>query len=310
MKLLDPTDWTKKSPYDRYSYFIASKIDRYKTLLQTIEKLALNSLVIQIEDNRHIFIFPPNKKLPPLKGVTFPFAGESPYIFVAHYDRAAGSPGANDNSIAVFHLLNAAMILAKHNISKWIILFTDKEEIKTGESFEKQGSFSLAQRLKSWGLEKAKIFNFDTCGTGDTFIISTTTDYILANTENPNTNKVKESIRLLRNHALETTHNLRLDKVLLAPIPFCDDIGFLRAGFAAQTITILPSEEAALYEEILRKYPNFAKLLISGEIKTSPERRHLPQTWRNMNTPADTPSRLTPQFFNQFLNLVIELVKN
>jgi len=309
MKLIENNDWIKKSPYDRFSYFIASKIDRYKTLLQTIEKLSLNSLVIQIEDNRHIFIFPPGKKLPAQRGASFPFAGEDPYIFVAHYDRVEGSPGANDNSIAVFHLLNAANIFAKFNLSKWIILFTDKEEIKSGESFEKQGSFSLAQKLKAWGLEKAKLFNFDACGTGDTLIISTITDYLLGNNDNPSISKVKDSIRVLRNHALDAAHLLRLDKVLLAPTPFCDDIGFLRAGFAAQTITMLPSEEAALYEEVLRKYPNFAKLLVSGEIKTSAERRFLPQTWRNMNTPADTPDRLTPQYFNQIMNFIIELVK-
>jgi len=309
MKQNENIEWNKVSPYDRYSYFIASKVDRYKTLLATIEKLEFNSFVISIGENRHIFLLPPDKKLPRKKGELFPFAGESPNIFVAHYDRVAGSPGANDNSIAVFHLLSSALALIKRGINNWIILFTDKEELKKGESFENQGSFALGQKLKSWGLEKAKIFNFDSCGTGDTFIISTITDMILGNSDNPNILKLKEEIRQLRNHVLETTHNLRLDKVLLAPIPFCDDIGFLRAGFAAQTITLLPSAEATQYEEILRKHPDFPKLLITGEIKTSPEKRHLPFTWRNINTPADTPDRLTPQFFENILKFIIELVR-
>jgi len=309
MKQNENADWNKHSPYDRFAYFIASKVDRYKTLLTTIEKLSLNSFVISIGDNRHIFILPPDKKLPRLKGDLFPFAGESPYIFVAHYDRVAGSPGANDNSIAVFHLLNIANTLIKRGISQWIILFTDKEELKAGESFEKQGSFALGQKLKSWGLEKAKIFNFDSCGTGDTFIISTITDIILGDSDNPNITKLKDNIRLLRNHVLETAHNLRLEKVLLAPIPVCDDIGFLRAGLASQTITMLPNAEALQYGEILRKYPEFSKLLISGEIKTSPERRHLPTTWRNLNTPADTPDRLTPQYFEQIINYIIALIQ-
>jgi len=309
MKQIENNDWTKNSPYDRFSYFIASKVDRYKTLLTTIEKLGLNSFVISIGDNRHIFILPPDKKLPRLKGDSFPFAGESPYLFVAHYDRVQGSPGANDNSIAVFHLLHAANTFIKRGINQWIILFTDKEELKQGESFEKQGSFALGQKLKSWGLDKAKIFNFDSCGTGDTFVISTITDLILGNSDNPNITKLKDSIRLLRNHTLETTHQLRLDKVLLAPIPVCDDVGFLRAGFAAQTITMLPAAEASHYEEILRKYPEFSKLLISGEIKTSAERRHLPVTWRNINTPADTPDRLTPQYFEQVTDFITAIVR-
>jgi len=309
MKQNENNDWIKTSPYDRFGYFIASKVDRYKTLLTTIEKLSFNSFVISIEDNRHIFILPPDKKLPRKKGETFPFAGESPYIFVAHYDRVMGSPGANDNSIAVFHLLNVANNFIKRGVNQWIILFTDKEELKKGESFENQGSFALGQKLKSWGLEKAKIFNFDSCGTGDTFVISTITDLILRNSANSNIAKLNEDIRILRNHVLETAHNLRLDKVLLAPIPFCDDIGFLRAGFAAQTITMLPSAEATQYEEILRKHPDFPALLISGKIKTSPERRHLPTTWKNINTPADTPDRLTPQFFDQVLKFIMELVR-
>ena len=309
MKQIENNDWTKFSPYDRFAYFIASKIDRYKALLLTIEKLGLNSLVISIAEHRHIFIFPQGKKFPRLKGDTFPFAGESPFMLVAHYDRVAGSPGANDNSIAVFHLLHAANVFEKKGINNWIILFTDKEELKKGESFEQQGSFALAQKLKSWGLEKVKIFNFDSCGTGDTFVFSTITDYILGNSDNPNISKLKEGIRQLRNHTLETSNKLRLEKFLLAPIPVCDDIGFLRAGFTAQTITILPAAEASQYEEVIRKNPEFAKLLISGEIKTSPERKHLPQTWRNLNTPADTKDRLTPQFFDQIINFMVELCR-
>ena len=309
MKQPDINDWTKNSPYDRYSYFIASKVDRYKTLLQTVEKLGLNSMVVNIEGNRHFFIFPQGKKIPLPAGSALPFAGESPYMFTAHYDRVEGSPGANDNSIAVFHLLNAANILSQRGKNQWIILFTDKEEIKPGESFEKQGSYTLGLKLKTWGLDKVKIYNFDSCGTGDTFVFSTITDLILVNRDNPNIGKIKETIRQLRNYALETAHHLRLDKVLLAPIPFCDDMGFLRAGFASQTITMLPAAEASQYEEVLRKYPEFTKLLISGEIKTSPERRRLPTTWRNLNTPADTPARLTPQHFDDVVNFIVGLCK-
>ena len=309
MKLLENSDWVKYSPYDRFSYFIAPKIDRLKTIIQTIEKLDLNSLVIQIEESHHIFIFPPGKSLPRMKGGNFPFAGENPYLFTAHYDRVEGSPGANDNSIAVFHLLRAASLLSKRRIGNWMMIFTDKEEIGHGESIEDQGSFALAQKLKSWGLEKARIFNFDACGTGNVFIISTITDEILKNSNSPNILKVRESIGLLRNHALETANLLRTEKILLAPTPFSDDIGFLRAGLAAQTITILPAEESEQYEEILRKYPNFSKLLISGEIKTSPERRNLPATWRNLNTPADMASRLTPQSFDQIVQFMVMLIK-
>jgi len=308
MKLIDENDWTKQSPYDRFGYFIAAKADRYKALLLTIEKIGLNTTVISVAGNRHLFIFPNGQKIRSA-GNTFPFAGQSPYVLVAHYDRVDGSPGANDNSIAVFHLLRAALIFAEKNIGNWIIIFTDKEELVSGENFEAQGSFTLAQKLKTWGLEKVKIFNFDACGTGDTFILSTITDSILEKSDRSNIHKLKESIRLLRNRALETTHNLRFEKVLLAPTPFCDDMGFLRAGFVAQTITMLPSEEASQFEDVLRKNPEFTNLLISGEIKKTNSIRLLPQTWKNLNTPADTLARLTPQFFEQTVNFIVELCK-
>ncbi|MDR2596370.1 MAG: Zn-dependent exopeptidase M28 [Treponema sp.] len=305
---IDENNWKKQSPYDRFDSFIALKTDRYNTLLLTIEKSGLNTTVISVAGNRHLFIFPNGQKIRSA-GNTFPFAGQNPYVLVAHYDRVEGSPGANDNSIAVFHLLRAALIFAEQNIDNWIIIFTDKEELVSGENFEAQGSFTLAKKLKTWGLEKARIFNFDACGTGNTFILSTITDSILKNNDRPNINKLKENIRVLRNRALETVNKLRFERVLLAPTPFCDDMGFLRAGFVAQTITMLPEEEASKFEVVLREYPEFSNLLISGEIKKSNSLQFFPQTWKNLNTPADTFALLTPQFFEQTISFIVELCK-
>jgi hypothetical protein len=304
-------EWTKHSPYDRYFDFIAPDADRYALLLDNISALKFNSTVISVEGNRHIFIFPPDQKsLRAAKGI-FPFSGTNPYLFSAHYDRVPGSPGANDNSIAVFHLLKAAVTLAQKGIDRWMIVFTDKEELTTGESFEKQGSFTLAKKIKSWGLEKAKIYNFDACGTGGVFIISTTTDLILKtaaeDSVRPNIRKVIKNIASLRDHALETAQQLRLDRVLLAPTPFSDDVGFLRAGLAAQTVTMLPANEAEQYEALLRSRPDFGNLIISGEIKKPAEYRLLPETWRNLNNAQDTPLRLTHEYFETFVNFIVEL---
>jgi hypothetical protein len=220
-----------------------------------------------------------------------------------------GSQGANDNSIAVFHLLNAAAILAKRGIDQWIILFTDKEELNSDEGLEMQGSFTLAEKLKTWGLEKARIYNFDACGCGSVFILSATTDHILKDNEKPNIKNIRTKIRLLRDHALETANLLRLDKVLLAPTPFSDDAGFLRAGFAAQTVTILPVEEAASYESLLRSRSDFADIIISGKAKEPQEKRNLPETWRSLNSSLDKVTRLTPQYFEKTVNFIVELCK-
>jgi hypothetical protein len=306
-------EWAKHSPYDRYFDFIAPDADRYAILLKHISALNFNSTVINVEGNSHIFVFPPGQKSLRSASGIFPFSGTSPYLFSAHYDRVQGSPGANDNSIAVFHLLNAAVTLAQKGIDHWIIVFTDKEELTAGESFEKQGSFTLAKKIKNWGLEKAKIYNFDACGTGGVFIISTTTDLILKTSGQdsirPNIRKVIKNIASLRDHALETAQQLRLDRILLAPTPFSDDVGFLRAGLAAQTVTMLPANEVNQYEALLRDRPNFGNLIISGEIKTPAEYRRLPETWRSMNNAQDTHLRLTPEYFETFVNFVVELVK-
>jgi hypothetical protein len=310
-KTMTTPEWAKRAPYDRYFDFIAPDADRYAILTKQISALNFNSTVINVEGNNHIFIFPPGQKSLRSASGVFPYSGSNPYLFSAHHDRVAGSPGANDNSIAVFHLLSAAVTLAQKGIDRWIIVFTDKEELTAGESFEKQGSFTLAKKIKSWGLEKAKIFNFDACGTGGVFIISTTTDLILKtsgqNSVRPNIRKVIKNIASLRDHALETAQKLRLERVLLAPTPFSDDVGFLRAGLAAQTVTMLPANEANQYEALLRDRPDFGNLIISGEVKAPAEYRRLPETWRSLNNAQDTPSRLTPEYFNTFVNFVVGL---
>ena len=309
-KSIKTPEWAKHSPYDRYFDFIAPDADRYAILTKQISALNFNSTVINVEGNNHIFIFPPGQKSLRSASGVFPFSGTSPYLFSAHYDRVDGSPGANDNSIAVFHLLNAAVTLAQKGIDRWMIVFTDKEELIAGESFEKQGSFTLAKKIKDWGLEKAKIFNFDACGSGNVFIISTTTDLILktgGHDVSPNIRDIIKNIASLRNHALEISQKLRLERVLLAPTPFSDDVGFLRAGLAAQTVTMLPVNEAAQYEALLRDRPDFGNLIISGEVKAPNEYRRLPETWRSLNNAQDTVSRLTPEYFKTFVNFVVEL---
>jgi hypothetical protein len=306
--------WDKQIPYDRFNDFIAPNADRRAILLKQIDTLKLNAAAINIEGNEHIFIFPPGQRSHLQSGGSFPFKGEAPYLLSAHYDRVAGSPGANDNSIAVFHLLSAALALSQRGIHsassgsayRWIIVFTDKEEIGAGEHFENQGSYSMAEKLKSWGLEKARIFNFDVCGCGNVLLFSTTTDLILQESDKPNIQKVRSEISFLRNHALETANLLRLDRVILAPTPFSDDAGFLRAGLAAQTITTLPEEEASAFEAFLRGRSDFARLLISGKFT---EKHRLPETWRSLNCNLDVPSRLTPQHFDQIVKFIVGICR-
>jgi hypothetical protein len=294
-------------PWNRFADFTAPGADRFALLKSLTEEMGLNAVVIPIGENRHFFVFPPGQNI--RNAGEFPFRAQSPVILAAHYDRVPGSPGANDNSAAVFQLLLTAQNLGGGEPGRWMFIFTDKEELLAGEGVQDQGSFGLAEKLRRWGLGDARVFIFDACGTGDTLIISTTTEYFLKNGEEPGPGKTRRLVQNLRDRALESARQLRMDKVLLIPTPFSDDAGFLRAGIPAQTITVLPAGEAALYAGVLRKRPDFAELLISGALRETADRLLIPETWRLINGPSDSPLRLTPEHYRRVIRFAAELCR-
>jgi hypothetical protein len=275
-------------PWQRFMDFISPAADRLSILKETLKEAELEHRVTEMAGCRHIIVTPPPDQ-PKTVG------HRPPTILVAHYDRAEGSPGANDNSTGVFLLIETAMKLTKKNEDSWLIIFTDKEELKPGEKIESQGAYTLAEGLKNLKMEKAKIFSFDACGTGDTLIISTTLESLLK--KEAAGAKLRESILELRNFALDTARNLNMAKVLLAPVPFSDDAGFFRAGLIAQTITMLPSNECIQLVAELRKNPDFAEVLISAEMRQANRTQSIPDTWRGLNSPVDSYLRLTPEHF-------------
>ena len=286
-------------PWRRFKEFLSLNANRFLILKELLEEAALEYSVLEIAGNRHLVIAPP----PPEEE----YLRRPPIILVAHYDRAPGSPGANDNSAAAFILLETAIKLKKDNEKNWIIIFTDKEELKPGESIQAQGSYTLAAGLRNVKMEKAKIFCFDACGAGDTLIISTTLEYLLK--KEGGGEKIRESIIELRNIALNTARNLGMAKVLLAPIPFSDDAGFFRAGLAAQTFTTLPSSECIQLVSELRRNQEFAEVLINAESRKSGRSKYIPETWRYLNTASDSYLRLTPQYFRTWVRFAEGLYK-
>lgn len=279
--------------------FISPNADRFEMLKELLEEMALGYKVLEIAGNRHFVVAPP---LPEEK-----YLRRRPTILVAHYDRAEGSPGANDNSVGVFLFLETAAKLAASGENSWIIIFTDKEELKPGESLQSQGSYTLAEGLKTLRMEKCRIFCFDTCGIGDTLVVSTTLEFLLK--KDGGADKLRESAMEHRKLALDTARNLGMIKVLLAPAPFSDDAGFFRAGLAAQTITMLPSEECTQLVSELRKDQNFADILINAEIQQNKRKKFIPETWRNLNTPRDSHLRLTPRHFRTVTRFAEALCK-
>jgi hypothetical protein len=289
----------KGMPWRRFMEFISPQADRLTIIKELLEESGLDFKILEIAGNRHVVIAPP----PPEEK----FLRRPPTMLIAHYDRAEGSPGANDNSSGVFILLETAVKLKKGGVHNWIIIFTDKEELKPSEGIQAQGAYALAVGLKSQKIENNKIFSFDACGTGDTLIISTTLEYLLK--REGGGEKLRESMMELRNIALDTARNLGMKKVLLSPTPFSDDVGFFRAGLAAQTITMLPSSECIQLVSELRKNQDYVEVLINSEQRKSKRFQFIPETWRGLKTPTDSYLRLTPPHYRTVVRFAEALCK-
>jgi hypothetical protein len=284
-------------PYGRFKEFIAPGADRLGILTSLLDEVRLPHRTAVIAGNRHVFVFPSGRET----------SGPPKPVLIAHYDRAAGSPGANDNSAAVFILTETAMKLLEKKNENWLVIFTDKEELSGDEGIREQGSYSLAKSLRDAGLGVNRFYIFDACGAGDTLVISTTADRLMKDEDGMGIARARQQVQLLRNRALEAARRLVMDKVLLAPTPFSDDAGFLRAGIAAQTVTVLPSDEAARLAA-LRYKAGFAEALVSRE--AAPRfRRLIPETWRMLNSPADSFIRLTPKNFTRVVQFACELCR-
>ena len=216
---------------------------------------------------------------------------------IAHYDRFPGSPGANDNSAAVFALMNWAASLVQntmvepvestagaqrgaapgnfHNIR---LIFTDGEELGAAGGVAEQGAFPLAQVFRRLGITNDDIFVFDCMGRGDVPILTQT---ILP----PKTAArfVKEFSALEQRAAalLQASANGRWFSL---PCNYSDNASFIANGIPAVAITLLPSAEV-----------------------TAATRGQIPQTWQQLHTPADNLDSLTPQSFEIFYNILNNL---
>jgi hypothetical protein len=289
----------------RFKEFIALSTDRYGMLKSLLDELHLRPQVITISGNRHFFLA--SSEQGPVQ--CWPASTQNAIILVAHYDRVTDSPGANDNSAAVFELIEAALKLRQARVHSWRIIFTDKEELYPGEGIRDQGSYTLAKGLRDIGFRNSRFYIFDACGSGDTLIISTMADHIMRTEQGLGIVKTRHLVQQLRNQALKTVRYLNMDRVRLIPTPFSDDAGFLRAGIAAQTITMLPSSEAAAFGSLVRHKPDFADALVNREAQHGYDRRLIPATWKRLNGPEDNYYQLTPQYFSQVVRFICALCK-
>jgi hypothetical protein len=286
-------------PYHRFSDFIDTKQNRFDVLVSLLDEMKLPASVVTMAERRHIFIPSSSGRAPGRKALT---------VFVAHYDRVADSPGANDNGAAVFMLIEAALRLRGRWADGWLIILTDKEELACGEGLKAQGAYRLALCLKETHLESGNFFIFDSCGRGDTLVISRTADCLLKNEHGGTIAPLKNRLRLLQQRAVEAAKRRFAGRFLLLPTPFSDDAGFLRAGLAAQTITVLPRNEGADLLAAVRGNEAYAAALISREQRRRHGMEHIPKTWQLQNGPADTAEHLDWNNFDNVVRFAIELL--
>jgi hypothetical protein len=284
-------------PWNRFGDFISVGADRFAVLLSLLQEAGLiddeegaypGKSVVTLAGRRHIFV--PAKHLDKRKAV----------ILLAHYDCVEGSPGANDNGAAVFTLVRAALNLRKRGVKDWLVIFTDKEELCKGEKLTAQGSFALARGMKEAGFKNNPCFIFDTVGRGETLVISTTAKYLLKERANLSWSteslSMRKAVEDLNYRALEAARKLNLTRLVLLPTPFSDDAGFFRAGFPAQTITVLPQQEVSPFHLMVRRNPAVIHGLFADTAGTG-DGAFYPETWRLINSPRDTADTLTPEHF-------------
>ena len=266
--------------------FIAPDCDRAAFIQNYLSAVGLEAPILQMEGKNHIYVkFPQNQYNPTFRIKTV----------IAHYDRIG--IGANDNSAAVFCLLEWAAKLAAgsvvecprsgciettaargqyfHNIR---LIFTDGEELGAAGGVAEQGAFPLAQVFRRLGITSDDIFVFDCMGRGDVPVLTQT---ILP----PKTPAgFVKSFTVLEQRAAALLQSSANGRWFCLPCNYSDNASFIANGIPAVAITMLPSAEV-----------------------TVATRGQIPESWQLLHTAGDNLASLTPQSFEIFHNILNNL---
>lgn len=298
------------SPF--FSAFLEPAADRRAFITERLAVQGIPYRIVTLQDKTHIVItYRQSAYNPRFKMKTL----------IAHYDRAAGTQGANDNSAACIQLLLfAKTLLHKREAHNIRIIFTDGEEAGA-DGIKNQGAYRLGQGLRALSMQQDDIFVFDMCGSGDTLILSESGIY------GRDTRKTAALTALHRRCRIYADAACR-GRWLSLPTAYSDNAGLISAGLTAQVITVLPRAEAEL---LMRYMPHSAGTPLSGNVHSagchrasgmeisanesaaqalqrciitnahvppdSPLAAVIPQTWQRMHTPQDRLETLTPQAF-------------
>jgi len=236
-------------------------------------------------------------------------------VLIAHYDRKKNTPGANDNSAAVFQLLWLAGFLHSGNSmqSNLQIVLSDHEEAAESRDVKAQGTYKLGMALQQLKINNCVFFNFDMCGVGDTLILSEASEKLLESRKKTHT-EVYAKLRLLRTYAVDLLETIKNGKYFSLRTPFSDNLGLVLQGYPAMQICVLPYEEALRYRtglENLKRGVQSMSGKIDGIRSHSIRQKYAaiqPLTWRLRHTPHDTVEKLSPEAFRLMQILLKKLV--
>lgn len=239
--------------------FIKPDCNRLNFIQNFLKQNDVETAVIPLEGKKHIYVKFPQNQYNPLFNIK---------TVVAHYDRFENSPGANDNSAAVYMLMLWAVKLSRqydfHNVR---LIFTDGEEA-CPDGVTSQGAFAIASLFKKLDI-KDDIFVFDCMGCGDV--------PVLCENKIPQKagNAFIKKLTALENKAQRIIRTAGNGKWFCLQCNYSDNASFIAQGIPAVAITILPSSE------------------VSDVLKNQ-----TPKTWKNLHTQNDNIENLWESSFS------------
>ncbi len=294
---------------DEIKEFCKPECNRYEFLINWLSKEEITHSVLPTGNARHIMIRLDSTR-PYLKRY---------YVktLIAHYDRVPGTPGANDNSSAVFQLLYSINKLKNlkfaHNVQ---IIFTDKEELTPGEAIINQGAFQLAHLFREKKINNCIFFVFDMCGIGDTIISGRAGLQLLKlkYEKEPRYKKFYEEMRHFSSSLSDLLLQFNDGEFINLNSLFSDDLGFLLNRYPALQISILPYKEAMQIKRELSevKQEEWDKIIDEGMLSEKYItflKEKLPESWNSNHTTDDTTEKLHNSAFRIVDDFIIQLAE-
>ncbi|MGP1510324.1 MAG: M28 family peptidase [Treponema lecithinolyticum] len=283
-----------------FRQFIAPECDRRVFLQNWLTAEGIPFTPVVTGESVHLYVNFPSTAYNPLFKVK---------TILVHYDRALGAdgsfitPGANDNSAAVYQVLCLAKRLLSgslalsggvHNVR---IFFTDGEELggvpcsaSTGTGSEVStvrivscspafasnsaaggfyGARSVSSGAKAQGaFALASLFKKLGIEHDDVYVVDgcgrgEVLTVSTAGKDSPASASFVRRFNALFEHTCALAKQASLNKWISVPVPYSDNAGFLASGIPAVAVTMLPSDEASVYMRQLQKDKTFARSVMT-----------------------------------------------